>query len=119
MSAIKFYGYKQCGTCRKAELFLQRAGIAFAFVDITLHPPSADELAAIVNLAGIPLNKLFNTSGIQYRELNIKQQLPGLSGQDVLALLAGNGRLIKRPLITDGKRATVGFNEELFARTWQ
>lgn len=116
---IKFYGYKQCGTCRKAELFLQRAGIAFAFTDITGHPPSAGELAAIARLAGVPLNKLFNTSGIQYRELNIKQQLPGLSDQDMLILLAGNGRLIKRPLITDGKRATVGFNEELFAQVWR
>lgn len=115
---IKFYGYKKCGTCRKAELFLQRAGIEFEFIDITGHPPSAEELAAIAEYAKTPLNKLCNTSGVQYRELNIKQRLPGLSNQEILILLAGNGRLIKRPLVTDGKHATVGFNEEQFMKTW-
>ena len=68
--------------------------------------------------AGVSLNKLFNTSGVQYRELKIKEQLPALSEQEILALLAGNGRLIKRPLITDGKRATVGFDAERFAAVW-
>lgn len=116
---IKFYGYKKCGTCRKAELFLQRAGIDYDFIDVTEHPPSATELSSIVTLAKTPLNKLFNTSGVQYRELNIKDQLPTLTDQDILALLAGNGRLIKRPIITDGKRATVGFNEELFTQIWR
>ncbi|MBK7493299.1 MAG: arsenate reductase family protein [Nitrosomonas sp.] len=115
---LKFYGYKQCGTCRKAEQFLQQAGIAYEFIDITGNPPGAEELAAIVERANVPLNKLFNTSGVQYRELKIKERLPALSGPEVLALLAGNGRLIKRPLITDGKRATVGFNAEQFAAVW-
>lgn len=116
---IKFYGYKKCGTCRKAELFLQRAGVGFEFVDITEHPPAAAELAAIAAYAKISLNKLFNTSGVQYRELNIKQQLPALTEQEILVLLAGNGRLIKRPLITDGKCATVGFDEAQFAQIWR
>lgn len=116
---IKFYGYKKCGTCRKAALFLQRAGVDFEFIDITEHPPVAAELAAIAAHAKIPLNKLFNTSGVQYRELNIKQRLPALTEQQILALLAGNGRLIKRPLITDGKRATVGFDAAQFAQIWR
>ena len=115
---LKFYGYKQCSTCRKAEQFLQQAGIAYEFIDITGNPPSADELAAIVERANVSLNKLFNTSGVQYRELKIKERLPALSGPEVLVLLAGNGRLIKRPLVTDGKRATVGFNAEQFAAVW-
>ena len=116
---LKFYGYKQCGTCRKAEQFLQQANIAYEFVDITLNPPGAEELAAIVARAGVSLNKLFNTSGVQYRELKIKDRLPALSEQEILALLAGNGRLIKRPLITDGQRATVGFDAERFAAVWR
>lgn len=115
---LKLYGYKKCGTCRKAEQFLQQAGIAYEFVDITENPPTAEELAAIVERANVPLNKLFNTSGVQYRELEIKKKLPALSSREILALLASNGRLIKRPLITDGKRATVGFNEEQFAAIW-
>ncbi len=115
---LKLYGYKKCGTCRKAELFLQQAGIAYEFVDITENPPAVGELSAIVERANVPLNKLFNTSGVQYRELEIKKKLPALSSREILALLASNGRLIKRPLITDGKRATVGFNEEQFAGIW-
>ncbi len=115
---LKLYGYKQCGTCRKAEQFLQQAGIDYEYIDITENPPAAEELAAIVERASVPLNKLFNTSGVQYRELKIKDQLPELSDQAILVLLAGNGRLIKRPLITDGKRATVGFNAQQFAAVW-
>lgn len=115
---LKFYGYKKCGTCRKAEQFLLQAGIAYEFVDITENPPPAEELTAIVERANVPLNKLFNTSGVQYRELEIKKKLPALSSREILALLASNGRLIKRPLITDGERATVGFNEEQFSVIW-
>lgn len=115
---LKFYGYKQCGTCRKAEQFFQQAGVVYEFIDITLNPPGAEELAAIVARANVSLNKLFNTSGVQYRELKIKERLPALSNREILALLAGNGRLIKRPLVTDGKRATVGFNAEQFAAVW-
>ena len=115
---LKFYGYKQCGTCRKAEQFLQQVGAAYEFIDITLNPPGVEELAAIVERANVSLNKLFNTSGVQYRELKIKERLPALSEPEILALLAGNGRLIKRPLVTDGKRATVGFNAEQFAAVW-
>jgi Spx/MgsR family transcriptional regulator len=115
---LKFYGYKKCGTCRKAEKFFQQAEIAYEFIDITANPPTAEELATIAILARTPLKKLFNTSGMQYRELKIKEQLPTLSDLEILALLAGNGRLIKRPLITYGKQATVGFKEDLFAEAW-
>ncbi len=118
INMLKLYGYKKCGTCRKAEQFLQRAEVAYEFIDITENPPTAEVLAAIVEHAHVPLNKLFNTSGVQYRELEIKKKLPALSSREILALLASNGRLIKRPLITDGKRATVGFNEEQFAAIW-
>lgn len=115
---IQFYGYKKCGTCRKAEKFLEQTKFAYQFIDITEQPPSASKLKSIAQLAGVELTKLFNTSGAQYRELQIKQRLPSLSKGEILSLLAGNGRLIKRPLITDGKRATVGFNDALFAKVW-
>lgn len=115
---LKLYGYKKCGTCRKAEQCLQQAGIAYEFIDITENPPTVEELTAIVERAHVPLKKLFNTSGVQYRELKIKERLPALSDWEILVLLAGNGRLIKRPLITDGKRATVGFDAGQFAEIW-
>ncbi len=116
---LKFYGYKKCGTCRKAEKFLQQAGVAFEFVDITKNPPSTNELATIIELADTPLNKFFNTSGAQYRELKIKEKLPALSDREILALLASNGRLIRRPLIIGKKHATVGFSEEKFSKIWR
>ncbi len=116
---LKFYGYKKCGTCRKAEKFLQQAGLDFEYIDITENPPSAHILAAIAKHACVPVKKLFNTSGVLYRELKIKDKLPGLSDREILALLANNGRLIKRPLITDGNNATVGFDEKKFNAEWR
>ncbi|PTN07959.1 Spx/MgsR family RNA polymerase-binding regulatory protein [Nitrosomonas aestuarii] len=116
---LKFYGYKKCGACRKAEKFLQQAGIPFEFVDIMENPPSTNELSAIVELADTPVNNFFNTSGVQYRELKLKEKMPVLSNREKLALLAGNGRLIKRPLITNKEHATVGFNEEQFSKIWR
>ncbi|MCE7913641.1 MAG: arsenate reductase family protein [Nitrosomonas sp. PRO4] len=115
---LKFYGYKKCSTCRKAEQFLQQAGINYEFIDITENPPCGEELTVIVARADVPLHKFFNTSGVQYRELKIKQRLPALSHREIVALLASNGRLIKRPLITDGKRVTVGYDEKQFAAVW-
>lgn len=115
---LKLYGYKKCGTCRKVEKFFQQINVEYTFVDITENPPTPEELVDIAKLANVPLKKLFNTSGVQYRELKIKAQLPTLSDLEILALLAGNGRLIKRPLVTDGKKATVGFKEESFVEVW-
>lgn len=115
---LTFYGYKKCSTCRKAEKSLDEAGVAYRFVDITETPPSATALGKIRTAADVPIRKLFNTSGEQYKALGIKDKLPGLADAEALRLLAGNGRLIKRPLVTDGDRATVGFDPETFAKTW-
>lgn len=116
---LKVYGYRKCGSCRKAEKFFQQANMTYDFVNITESPPTPEALADIVKLANVPLKKLFNTSGVQYRELKIKTQLPTLSDLEILALLASNGRLIKRPLVTNGKHATVGFKEELYVDVWR
>lgn len=116
---LKFYGYKKCGTCRKAEKFFQQANMTYEFVDITECPPTQEALADMVRLANVPLIKFFNTSGVQYRELKIKALLPKLSDLEILTLLASNGRLIKRPLVTNGKHATVGFKEEQYIDIWR
>ena len=116
---LKFYGYKKCDTCRKAEKALAKMGQEYEFIDITEAPPGQAALKQIVRQSGAELKKFFNTSGVQYKELRIKDKAPRMSEAEILAMLAGNGRLIKRPLVTDGSRSTVGFDEKTFAQTWK
>lgn len=115
---IKFYGYKKCGTCRKAEKALQAYKVDYQFIDITENPPSANALKKVAQQADVELKKLFNTSGVQYRELKIKEKLPDMNAKQILDLLAGNGKLVKRPIVTDGTQSSVGFNEDDFKRVW-
>jgi arsenate reductase (glutaredoxin) len=116
---LTFYGYKKCDTCRKAEKALTGLGREYAFVDITENPPSRAALKKIAAQSGADPKKLFNTSGVQYKELKIKDKAPKLSESEILDLLAGNGRLIKRPLVTDGAKSTVGFEAAAFAKAWK
>lgn len=116
---LTFYGYKKCDTCRKAEKTLEKAGKEYRFVDITEAPPSRTALAKMVKQSGAELKKFFNTSGVQYKELRIKDKVAGMGEGEILDLLAANGRLIKRPLVTDGERSTVGFDEAVFRKTWK
>jgi len=116
---ITFYGYKKCSTCRKAELALSKAGKAYTFVDITEHPPTTATLKAVAQQAGRELTKMFNTSGVVYREQNIKAKLAAMSHGDMLKMLAAEGRLIKRPIVTDGTTSTVGFDEAEFKSAWR
>jgi arsenate reductase len=116
---LKFYGYKKCDTCRKAEKALAKLGREYEFVDITEAPPSQAALKAIVRQSGAELKKFFNTSGVQYKELGIKDKVPGMTETQILAMLAGNGRLLKRPLVSDGDKSTVGFDEAAFAKAWK
>ena len=116
---LTFYGYKKCSTCRKAEKALEAKGISYTFCDITEAPPSKTALKKVLAQSGLPLKKLFNTSGEQYKLLGIKDKLPALSDAQALELLAGNGRLIKRPIVTDGTTSTVGFDAAAFGTTWK
>ncbi len=109
---MKLYGYKKCSSCRDAEKLLKSAGIDFEFIDITTTPPSASELRQILKISGLELKKLWNTSGDVYRSMGLKDKLPNMNEEQCLELLSREGRLIKRPLITDGKVATVGANLE-------
>ena len=115
---ITFYGYKKCSTCRKAEKALEAGKTPYTFCDITEAPPSKAALKKILEQSGVPLKKLFNTSGEQYKLLGIKDKVGTMTDAQALELLAGNGRLIKRPLVTDGTKATVGFDEAVFGKTW-
>jgi arsenate reductase len=115
---LTFYGYKKCSTCRQAEKALEAAGKKYAFVDITENPPSKAELKRVQAQSGLPLRKLFNTSGEQYKLLGIKDRIATMSDSEAFDLLAGNGRLIKRPLVTDGKKSTVGLDAMVFGKAW-
>lgn len=109
---IQFFGYKKCSTSRKAEVFLEKKGIRFQFIDITENPPSEKILKQVSRSSGIPPEKMFNTSGQVYKEGNYKAIIKDKSKEELFSLLASNGRLIKRPVVTDGKNASVGYNEE-------
>ena len=115
---LTFYHYAKCQTCVKARRFLEANRHALNAIDITTSPPSAEELANLIQKSGLGLPDFLNRSGIQYREKNMKELVKKLSRQEILKILSGDGRLIKRPIVTDGKRVTVGFQEETFKKVW-
>lgn len=115
---LKFYGYKKCGTCRKAEKALQEAQVEYEYIDITENAPSRQYLEDVVKYSGLDTKKAFNTSGVQYRELGMKDKLKTMNESEMLDLLAGNGRLCKRPMILEGDRASIGFKDGDFQAKW-
>jgi arsenate reductase len=115
---VRFFGYAKCSTCRDAKKHLASLGVEFEDIEITASPPSKAVLAAILKAGDHKLADLFNRSGELYREMNLKDKLPKMSEAAALELLAKHGKLIKRPIVTDGKRHTVGFKEETFTKTW-
>ena len=116
---IQFYGYPKCSTCNKASKWLKDNGVEFVNHHIVEAPPSKELLKEMLDTGNVELKKLFNTSGMKYRELQLKDKLPSMSEEEQLELLASDGMLIKRPLVFNGKKLTLGFNEELFEDTWK
>jgi Spx/MgsR family transcriptional regulator len=108
---IKVYEYKGCGTCKKALKFLDTHHIEYKKIPIRETPPSKSELKKMLKSVG-ELKKLFNTSGQDYRQLNLKDKLPLLSEEEAITLLSQNGNLIKRPFVLDGTKGIVGFKED-------
>ncbi|SMO73386.1 arsenate reductase family protein [Melghirimyces algeriensis] len=117
--SLKVYQYPRCGTCRKAVQYLKEKEIAFEDQHIVENPPSRVELEKLVKKSGLPVRKFFNTSGKKYRELGLKDRLKEMDESEMLDLLASDGMLIKRPIITDGENVTVGFKEETFDEVWR
>lgn len=116
---VKVYGYDKCGTCRSTVKWLKAHNIDITdSIALFETPPSAKELADLLQLSGLEIKKFFNTSGEVYKEMNLKDKLPSMSQEQMLDLLASNGRLIKRPIVTDGHRVTVGFKEDVFEDVW-
>jgi len=116
---ITFYGYKNCSTCQKAKKFLEKRHVSFKEIDITQTPPSAAVLKKALATGAYELKHLFNTSGQLYRQLNMKERAGEMNESEILHLLSTTGKLVKRPIITDGRNYTVGFKEEEFKKIWE
>lgn len=104
-----FLCYPKCSTCRKAQDWLDDHGIAYELRDIKLNNPTAEELTLWYRKSGLPLKKFFNTSGLQYKALGLKDKLPAMSEEEQIALLATDGMLVKRPLLIGEEFILTGF----------
>lgn len=107
-----FIRYPKCSTCLKAKKYLDDHGISYTLRDIKLENPTREELACWQEKSGLPLRRFFNTSGLQYRALELKDRLPGMSTDEMLDLLASDGMLVKRPLLVMENQVLVGFKEK-------
>jgi len=104
--------YSKCSTCRKALKYLDDNKIKYIKRDIVENNPNEDELKKWIKKSEIAINKWFNTSGILYRELNLKNKLGNMSEDEKIKLLASNGKLIKRPIFITDKKVLIGFKED-------
>ena len=106
-----FIEYPKCSTCKKAKKYLEEHGIEFEDRHIVEENPTKEELTEWIRISGKSVKKLFNTSGMKYRELGLKDKLPQMSEEEQIELLASDGMLVKRPLLIDGEMVLTGFKE--------
>ena len=107
-----FLQYPPCSTCKKAKAFLDVQGVSYTARHIKEENPSYEELKAWVEMSGLPLKKFFNTSGLLYKSMNLKEKLPTMTEEEQLKLLAPDGMLVKRPILVTEKTVLTGFREE-------
>lgn len=110
-----FVCYPKCTTCQKALKWLEARGVQVEVRDIKTQRPNEQELRTWFQASGLPLKKFFNTSGLQYKALGLKDKLPGMSEEEQLALLATDGMLVKRPILVGDGFVLVGFREAQWA----
>ncbi|GEB29309.1 spx/MgsR family transcriptional regulator [Enterococcus casseliflavus] len=109
---ITFYWYPKCSTCRNAKRWLEEHEIPFEAIDMVATPPQPEQLLAWIQSSEAPLTRFFNTSGMKYRELQLKEKVPTMTAQNAADVLATDGMLIKRPLLVSGDRFLInGFKE--------
>lgn len=113
--SILFVEYPKCSTCKKAKQWLDAQGVAYTDRDIVTDNPTASELREWHKRSGLPLKRFFNTSGMLYREMNLSKKTPTMSEDDLYALLATNGMLVKRPLLITDTTVIPGFKETTWA----
>lgn len=108
---LNFICYPKCTTCQKAKKWLETRGEEFLIRDIKNENPTQEELNSWWRQSGLPLKKFFNTSGLQYRALGLRDRLPAMSEEEQLTLLASDGMLVKRPILVGEDFVLVGFKE--------
>lgn len=116
--AYLFVEYPKCTTCQKAKKWLDEHGVPYTDRHIVEHPPTAQELREWHARSGLELKRFFNTSGLVYKSLNLKEKLPGMTPEEQYALLATNGMLVKRPLLVGEDFVLVGFRPAEWA-SWK
>ena len=114
-----FLEYPPCSTCKKAKIWLNEKGAAYEARHIKENNPSYEELKVWYQRSGLPLKKFFNTSGLQYRALELKDKLPTMTEEEQLRLLASDGMLVKRPMLVTEMTVLVGFRAEQWEKAVQ
>ena len=109
---MKFICYPPCSTCKKAKAFLDENGVSYELRNMKEENPSYDELKLWYEKSGLPLKKFFNTSGLLYKSMELKNKLPEMTEEEQLRLLSTDGMLVKRPLLVDNDRVFVGFKSK-------
>lgn len=104
--------YPRCGTCKKALKWLEDNGLEYEYRHIVENNPTRDELKDWYERSGLPLKKFFNTSGLKYKELNLKDRIPEMTEDEIFNLLSTDGMLVKRPILIEGDKVLVGFKVE-------
>jgi arsenate reductase len=115
---VVLYTYAKCSTCRDAVAWLRERGVAFEEKPIYETPPSKAELRAMLVHQGGELKRLFNTSGLEYKALDLKTRFPSLREDEALSLLASNGKLVKRPFLVAPGFGLVGFKDEVWEKAF-
>ena len=110
-----FVCYPRCGTCKKAQAWLDEKGIAYTYRDIKEDNPSLEELTAWYEKSGLDIKRFFNTSGLLYKSMELKDKLPAMSVEEKLSLLSTDGMLVKRPIVVADDFVLVGFKEKEWA----
>lgn len=104
--------YPKCGTCQKAEKWMKSHGVEYSYRPIKEENPTKEELKLWLDKSGLPISKFFNTSGLLYKEHNMKDKVKVLSEDELLDILASNGMMVKRPILLSNDNVLVGFKEE-------
>jgi len=109
---LTFICYPKCSTCQKAKAYLDERGVEYELRDIKSNNPTYKELTKLLAVSGLPVKKFFNTSGLLYKNLKLKDKLHDMSEDDCLKLLATDGMLVKRPILIGSGCVCVGFKQD-------
>lgn len=116
---IHFYGYQRCSTSKKAQKYLDEHHIKYVFQDLVEQPPKKEDLIKWMTMhKDRGLRYFFNTSGQHYRQQKLKEKIPTMTIEEAAAMMAKDGKLIKRPLVVEGDKLTCGFKENIYEETW-